>query len=68
MSTASQTSLPAQTILEVADAMVEAEAIPAGSRLYFINGMVRAAQRRGLDPHGLIDGDVLDSMTADVLL
>lgn len=67
MSTASATSLPAVTIVEVIDELIESESISAGARLTAIGHLAHAAIRRGLDHEAPIDGDVMDTLVVDAI-
>jgi hypothetical protein len=67
MSTASATSLPAVTIVEVVDEFVAAGSISAGARLTAIGHLAHAAIARGLDHEAPIDGDVMDTLVVDAI-
>jgi len=67
MNTESATALPAATIVETVDALVEGGSISVGARLTVIGHLAHAAIERGLDHNAPIDGDVLDSLTVDAI-
>jgi hypothetical protein len=67
MSTASATSLPAITIVECIDELIESESISIGARLTAIGHLAHAARRRGLDHEAPIDGDVMDTLVVDAI-
>lgn len=63
----SSTSLPAETIVDVVDGLIESESISAGARLTAIGHLARVAKARGLNPDAPIDGDVLDTLVVDAI-
>jgi len=68
MSTASATvTLPAATLVEVIDELIESESISIGARGTAYLALVVEARRRGFDPALPIDGDVLDTLVIDAI-
>lgn len=65
MHTESATTLPAQTIVELTNQLIDLDVVSEGARITFVARMADGAIRRGLDPHAPIDGDVLDEISMD---
>ena len=67
MSTASATSLPAQTIAEVVDDLIKSESLSVGARVTVTRCIVAEVRRRGFNPDEAIDGDALDTLVVDAI-